>query len=237
MKIRNPLAIRLIAFILSIVLRLWMSTLRVRRHPLRVNVGPWNNNGRYIYLGWHENLVVAAGLFARAGIAGLVSQHRDGELITQVIHLMGGRTVRGSTTRGGERALRDMLSRIKETSLAITPDGPRGPRRKVQDGAIYLASRSGIEVVATGLAIHRAWRANSWDKLVLPKPFSRVDIVVDEPMMIPAGLSREQLEPYRQRCERRLQELHDLAQAIAEGKASPPSPKEKPAADTQPPVN
>ena len=94
----------------------------------------------------------------------LISEHRDGELITQVIKRLGFSVVRGSTTRGGARALREMSLRIDRGHLCVTPDGPRGPRRSVHQGIAYLGSRTGLPIVGAGMAFKKPWRAKSWDR-------------------------------------------------------------------------
>lgn len=222
MKLRHPLAIRLAALGLSVLLRVWMATLRIREHPLRPGVTPWNHERRRVFVIWHEALVMGAGRFAKSGVSALISQHRDGELIAQVMKYLGGGTIRGSSTRGGDRAVRDMLERSGETHLAITPDGPRGPRRKLQEGVIYLAARGEIEIAPCGIGAGRAWRARSWDRMLLPKPFTRVDIVFGEPMVVPADVSREEFEAYRVECEKRLNGVQEMAEAIAEGRVEAP---------------
>ena len=114
----------------------------------------------------------------------LISDHRDGELITQVIRRLGFSVVRGSTTRGGTRALREMTLRIDQGHLCVTPDGPRGPRRSVHQGIAYLCSRTGLPIVGAGMAFQRPWRARSWDRFCVPRPFSPAACVVP-----PAGPS------------------------------------------------
>jgi lysophospholipid acyltransferase (LPLAT)-like uncharacterized protein len=145
----------------------------------------------------------------------LVSQHRDGELITQILHYLGGDTIRGSSTRGGDRAVRDMLERSRDTHLSVTPDGPRGPRRKMQLGPIYLASRGNMKVVPIGICAKGAWRTKSWDQLAVPKPFMPIYVYAGEPIAIPADLPRDEMEPYRELCEQRLNQAQERAEARA----------------------
>ncbi len=140
-----------------------------------------------IYVFWHARLLMMP--YARgSGWRGymLISEHRDGGLIADTVHLLGVRTVRGSSTRGGARALRAMIRSAREqgASLGITPDGPRGPAEKVKPGVVALAKRTGLPVIPVCYATRRHWRARSWDRFYIPWPFTRGVIVYGEPVRI-----------------------------------------------------
>ncbi|HMP18610.1 MAG TPA: lysophospholipid acyltransferase family protein, partial [Gemmatales bacterium] len=137
-------------------------------------------------------------------VAILISNHADGEIIAQVVTRLGLRVVRGSTKKSGVPALMSMLEASRHLHLSITPDGPRGPRRKVQLGTVYLASRTGFAIVPIGVHYHRAWYARSWDRFGIPKPFSRAAGIAGEPLVVPEHLSKEELEPYALELERRM---------------------------------
>jgi lysophospholipid acyltransferase (LPLAT)-like uncharacterized protein len=177
--------------------------------------------GPKLVLFWHENLLFPAYTHAPLGVPVLVSQHRDGELITQVLRMLRGRAVRGSTTRGGAAALRRMARLGRLGSLAITPDGPRGPRRKLQMGAIFLASRTGMPIVLTGMAYSRCWRVGSWDRMAIPKPGAVGICITDEPVAIPPELDREGLERWRQRVEGMMVDLQHQAERLAAAGSAP----------------
>jgi lysophospholipid acyltransferase (LPLAT)-like uncharacterized protein len=133
---------------------------------------------------WHENLLVPAYLFARCRIAVLISQHRDGELITQVARRLGFEVARGSATRGGASGVRQLLQLARRWHLAITPDGPRGPRRQLKEGVLHLARWSGLPVVPVGFAYQRPWRTRSWDRLVIPRPGTTLAVYGGLPIQI-----------------------------------------------------
>jgi len=152
--------------------------------------------------------------YARADIYILISQHADGQLIAEVCENLGFRTVRGSTTRGGADAIRHMMR--LSAHLAITPDGPRGPRRKTQQGLTYLAARTGLPIVPVGIAFRRPWRMSSWDRFALPKPWSLGVCVTDDPIEVPADADRELLVAYTDRVESELQRLTGIAEHWAE---------------------
>jgi lysophospholipid acyltransferase (LPLAT)-like uncharacterized protein len=193
-----------------------MSMSPVREEYEDPTIHPRRTGGlRNLYIFWHETLVSMAGCYARYNIPVLISQHRDGELITQIIRCLGSGAIRGSSTRGGDRALRQMIEQSRLSHLAVTPDGPRGPRRKMQMGPVYLASRAGVRIVPLGLAAKGAWRANSWDRLAIPKPFMPIYVCCGTPITVPADLSRSELEQYRVLCERSLNETQQRAEAKA----------------------
>jgi lysophospholipid acyltransferase (LPLAT)-like uncharacterized protein len=162
MQLRHPLAIRLVAAVAAVLIRVWLWTARVRivtgdsqPHPVDPAVG------RYIYAFWHEALLGPIAVRPKARV--LISQHRDGELIAQVCERLGLGTIRGSTARGGSQALLEMIrGSDAPLHLAITPDGPRGPRRELKPGVVMVASQTGLAIVPVGVGFTRAWRAGSW---------------------------------------------------------------------------
>jgi len=213
-KISHPIAIRLTALAASAVFRGWMGTLDLRYHA-RPAEDPPTSGRPLLYLFWHENLLLPAYTHSSAKIAVLVSQHRDGELIAQIVRMLRGLTIRGSTTRGGAAAMREMLRRGRGRHLAITPDGPRGPRRVLQDGAIYLASRTGMAVVPVGCAYRDAWRMRSWDRFAIPKPGTRAVCRVGNLIEIPPDLDRAGVEDYRQRAQTGMDQIQKEADFLA----------------------
>jgi lysophospholipid acyltransferase (LPLAT)-like uncharacterized protein len=122
-------------------------------------------------------------------------------LIAQACRHLGFSLVRGSTTRGGTEALREMLRLGRTGHLAITPDGPQGPRRRVQPGLIYLAASTGLPILPIGIGYRRPWRTNSWDRFALPRPFGRAVIVTAPVIRVANALDRAALEAERRRVE------------------------------------
>ncbi len=195
MKLRHPGLIGLVALLAAWLVRVWLGTVRYRVVFLGGGQHPTNpRNEPFIYAFWHEALLFPTEFRTRIHI--LISQHADGELIARVCRHLGFKVVRGSTTRGGGAALLEMAA-LKGTHLAITPDGPRGPRRRLQVGAIILASFTGLPVVPIGVACTQAWRAPSWDRMLLPWPWATVIGITGRPIPVPAGLGRDRLEEYR----------------------------------------
>ncbi|MEK7369100.1 MAG: lysophospholipid acyltransferase family protein, partial [Planctomycetota bacterium] len=138
--------------------------------------------------------------------------------IARVIKNMGFGVVRGSSTRGGAGA---MINMVKEAEngrfLAVTPDGPRGPREAAQSGIIFLAKKTGLPILPIGLGYSNCWRLPSWDGFRIPKPFSRVVLAFGEPIRIPPELREEELEDCRRKLEKSLNSLSAEAETAAIG--------------------
>jgi lysophospholipid acyltransferase (LPLAT)-like uncharacterized protein len=217
MKIRRPWLIKVVAFAAAWVIRLWMGTLQYRYRPIGPNVDPWqlSNGDRYIYAIWHETLLVPAYQYGKPDIWVLISQHADGQFIAEVCRHLRFRTVRGSTTRGGVQAVRHLIRVGRTGHLAVTPDGPRGPRRQVQPGLVYLAARTGLPIVPIGIGFQRAWRMQSWDRFALPQPWSLTTCVTAPPIAVPAAVDREQLEHYRRQVEDAMRRATAAAERLA----------------------
>lgn len=132
---------------------------------------------RIMFVLWHGDLVPLTYFHRRRGIAMLVSEHADGEIIARVAERLGYLCVRGSTSRGAARALLELTRTLHEGhDLAITPDGPRGPAQSFAPGAAIVAQRTGAPVIAVGVSASSAWRLRSWDRLLIPRPFARVRV-------------------------------------------------------------
>ena len=168
---------------------------------------------RFVYAFWHEDILFGAA--QRAKIRVLISQHADGELIARTARHLGKGAVRGSSTRGGTAAILKMVRAPDGTHLGVTPDGPRGPRRRVQMGVVFLASQTGLPLVAFGVGYTGVWRAKSWDRFAIPKPGGLACAVVAPAVVVPPKLNRAQLEEYRQLIEDRMAWASDAAERWA----------------------
>jgi lysophospholipid acyltransferase (LPLAT)-like uncharacterized protein len=141
---------------------------------------------------WHGQLLPLLYVMRFQSIACLISTHRDGELIAQIARRLGCKLIRGSSSRGAERALLGLVRTLKDGfTVAVTPDGPRGPYRTFAPGALVAAHRANAPVVAFGVHATRAWYLKSWDQFMIPKPFARVTIVFDTPVMVPGSSARD----------------------------------------------
>jgi len=163
---------------------------------------------RCIYALWHARLLPLVYTHRHRGVGVLISRHRDGELIARVTEALGYRTARGSSTRGAEAGVLEMLTLAAAGhSLAITPDGPRGPARRVKPGLTYLAGRTGWPVVPVAAAARPAWVFDSWDRFMVPRPWARVHVAYGEPIRVPSGLDEAGNELWRSRIEAAIEEV------------------------------
>ena len=176
---------------------------------------------RYLYVTWHECVLVGLPLRAHSGMLGIASEHRDGELLNQSAATLGWRMARGSTSHGAVSAMKQLLYEV-DNHLNIAPDGPRGPRREMAQGAIYLASKAGLPLVCCAYGFNRPWRLSSWDRCVIPKPFSRARAIYGPPISIPNRLSRLDLEHYRSVIEQLMNQLTLEAEAWAASNEAKP---------------
>ena len=152
----------------------WMRTLDARAVFYDRTVDPVVGiGGPRIYVFWHEYILLPLSWRGHCHVSMLISQHRDADMLARVAHHMGFDCVRGSTYRGGAKAIRELKWRSQSEHLTMTPDGPRGPRRRLAVGPVYLASRLQVPLVALGLGCDRPLRLRSWDRFALPRPFSR----------------------------------------------------------------
>jgi lysophospholipid acyltransferase (LPLAT)-like uncharacterized protein len=218
MKLRSPWLTKVAGLLMTAVIRLWMRTLDYKGAFYDPTVDPTDprcrQNGLYIF--WHENILIPLYMRGHCNLAMLMSQHRDADLLSRLALHFGFRFVRGSTRRGGDRALRELVRLAGRSHLTITPDGPRGPRRKLAAGPIYLASKTGMPLVLMGLGYDRPWRAPTWDRFAIPRPFTRARAVLSPAIHLPPDLDRDGIEHYRQRIEALLELMTREAEAWAE---------------------
>ena len=167
---------------------------------------------------WHGRILPATFYFRRRGIVVITSENFDGEWIARIIERFGYGTARGSTTRGGKRAMLQLVRDMEAGKPAgFTVDGPKGPARVAQPGAIWLAKATGNPVLPFHLEASAHWSMNSWDRTQIPKPFSTVALAVGEPMPIAADASAEQLEAARGELDARLRALEARALTLLAG--------------------
>ncbi len=215
---RDRLLIFLVSRLGSLLVRCLGCTLRVRYENKHVEDGLRKEGKAGIYAYWHRWILIPSYTHRHRGVATLVSQHRDGELITQTALRLGFKVARGSSTRGGAGGLKSLTQMAEQGRwLAINPDGPRGPAQKVQPGVVSLSSLTSLPIVACGFAVSKSWVFHSWDRFVLPKPWARVCICFSDPIQAPKDLSKEDLLQYQRRIEEEILAAEQNATRFLQG--------------------
>jgi lysophospholipid acyltransferase (LPLAT)-like uncharacterized protein len=220
MKIRNPTLNRLLARTACFLLRCLFRTCRVEVRELQPRTSPYvpNQPARYLYCLWHDRIVLNVFAGRSRDLAALVSRHRDGGYLSDVMAALDIRPVRGSSSKGGAEAVREIVAELDGFHVAITPDGPRGPRRKVKPGILWLAAKTGRPIVPTVGVCDRAWMIKgSWTDLVIPKPFSRVLMLGGPFFRVPVDLQREDLPRHAEALEAEMERLENAAAAMLRG--------------------
>jgi lysophospholipid acyltransferase (LPLAT)-like uncharacterized protein len=163
---------------------------------------------KIIYAFWHGRIFPTTYFWRDRGIVVMTSQHRDGDYIAPVIERFGYGSARGSSSRGSRGALVEMLHWLRRgRDVAFTIDGPRGPRYIAKPGAVWLSAKSGCPVLPLNIATQRKWTLRSWDLFNIPKPFSRVSILIGSPIYADPDAGEEELEAYQKELQRSLEDL------------------------------
>jgi len=167
---------------------------------------------------WHGRILPSTIFFKRRGIVVITSENFDGEWIAGIIERFGYGTARGSTSRGGAKALVQMKKDMEAGKpTGFTIDGPRGPAKVAQAGAVWLSKVTGNPVLPFHVEADRHWTVNSWDRTQIPKPFSTVSMAIGEPFVVPADADDADIEQSRQQLETTLRQLETRALALAQG--------------------
>ena len=166
--------------------------------------------GTIIYASWHQRFFPGITFFAsRKPIAIMISQSRDGEMIARVVDILGWQSVRGSSTRGGLRALKRLRSLTqKGYRVGHIVDGPQGPFGVIKPGLITIAQFAGAPILPAIISAQRYWSANSWDRFMIPKPFSKVILRFTPPIVVPRRLDTPAFEALRQDVEKEIKERY-----------------------------
>lgn len=177
-----------------------------------INPDSWNRKKPAIGVFWHGRLLMMPLIYKGKNLSFLVSSHRDGQVVGKALTRFGFHAILGSTTRKGFSGFKQMLKALRNGSdLAITPDGPRGPRCRVQMGVIELAKLTGRAVIPLSFSSSRRKILKTWDHFLLPYPFSRGVFVWGEPVSVDPNGDRTHLEERRALLEKRLNELTEEA--------------------------
>jgi len=210
------ISLTLVPWLASAFLRVFARTLR------RLDVGReypeacLAKEERVIVAFWHGRLLMMPFVYPGHPATILISQHRDGEYITRIARRLGFLVERGSATRGGARAFRQLVYTLKEgRNAVITPDGPKGPARRVKSGVIELSRLSGMPILPVSFGAWPRAVLQSWDQFVIPHPFARVVYVWGPPLYIPSELSRTEAEMFQNQLAERLDAVTAEADRLA----------------------
>jgi len=179
-KTSRFLAILIVPLIGSLLIRLLYLTNKKKFHAPE-NLG----DEKFIMACWHGELLMIPYAYTRyrknPHVKLLISEHFDGNLIAKTLNFFGFGTIRGSSTRGGAKALIESIKEIKNGyDLGITPDGPKGPRHEVHDGIVIMAQKAKVKIVLVEIKPTKFWQLNSWDKFVIPKPFGTINYYISD---------------------------------------------------------
>ena len=159
-------------------------------------------SNKILYAFWHSRLLGLCYAHRFQGVGIMVSKSFDGEWITRLVRKLGYKTYRGSASRDGASGLLEMIKEPPDGDLALTVDGPRGPVEEVKSGVVTLASKGAFPVVPITIIAEKAWRLKSWDRFMVPKPFSAITVLRGPHIVVPPDITKDQLEKYRTEIEK-----------------------------------
>jgi len=208
---------RLGAVVVYWFMRLLAGTLRCRWND---RSGHFENPqaGPAIYCIWHNRLALSMLIYHHyikkrsrgIGLAAMISASRDGGFLAAILQRFGVQPARGSSSRRGPQALRELTTLARKGyDLAITPDGPRGPCYVAQDGVIYLAQLTGLPIVPVSYNLQWKWRPNSWDRFLIPLPFSRCEFIFEKAFVVPRETSEVERGKFRLQLEQSLKSISE----------------------------
>ncbi|GAB4161840.1 MAG: lysophospholipid acyltransferase family protein [Planctomycetaceae bacterium] len=233
MKIRSRFVTRILARLAVWVLKLLFWTCRKEVHLEQEGINPLEGTGdeRFLYSIWHDQILMTLFTGRAQNVGGLVSRHQDGSYVSDAMEMVGIKPVRGSTNRGGAQALRQLMEAAQKLHIAITPDGPRGPRHELKSGIVFLASRTGRRIIPVAHGCRRCWNIQgSWTDMMIPKPFTRIFAIGGKPIEVPAELDREGIERYTAIVQAEMNRLEQKMQRIKAGESEPVQQEQKLAA-------
>lgn len=165
----------------------------------------WDAGRPVVFTLWHGRLLPPTYHHRHQDVVTLVSLHRDGELITRAVRRWGYTAVRGSSSRGGLDALRELIRHVRRgRSLAITPDGPRGPREVMKPGPVLIAQRTGAPIIPVAAGASRASYFGGWDRFLVPHPFARLRIAYGAPLFVPRHAGEADVQRYMNEVQARI---------------------------------
>jgi lysophospholipid acyltransferase (LPLAT)-like uncharacterized protein len=203
----DPILLLVIPSLAALVLKLLMRSCRLIKveGEERMEEAVSRAGGGGIFASWHQRMSYNFHTLGKRHITVMISQSRDGEYTSRMAKFLGFKSVRGSSTRGGSRALIEIIRSMKKGAAAgMLADGPQGPARVAKMGSVVMAGKAGVPIIPILFGAERAWMFNSWDRYLVPKPFSRVVLLYEEPVWVPPDADGAELEKCRALFEERL---------------------------------
>lgn len=201
----------LLAPLINVTYRLWCSTLRITEKGRHEGVDALQAAGKPMVIAlWHDEFFALMHVRRTLKLSTIVSQSNDGEYLARLLEALGLKVGRGSSSRGGLKALLYVARLMRDERYVgvVTVDGPRGPRHQVKDGAVFLSMRTPAHIIPTRLFMERAKIFRSWDRFQLPLPFSRVHIVFDQPYLPDSTeITDENVSREREKLQAKLEEM------------------------------
>jgi lysophospholipid acyltransferase (LPLAT)-like uncharacterized protein len=204
-KFKKAFSILVVPFLLQLLVRfIYLTSKKNYHYPASMD------NDNFILAFWHGDLMMQPfnyRAFKKNGLVKvIVSEHSDGEIIRRTVEYLGVGSLSGSSTRGGAKALLGAIKALQNgVDVAITPDGPKGPKHSIADGIVMIAQKTNAKVLCFGSKSSQFWQFNSWDDFTIPKPFGVIDLYVSEPFSL-EGLS---LEDSKERIKINMEKLYE----------------------------
>ncbi len=201
---------RLLGYLAGGAMKLWSLTLRYDVNDKAGVIQPFINAEPVIFALWHNRIFTMPPIWQRTGgkkrkTVVLTSASKDGTTLATAMTMFGLGAIRGSSSRRAVAALIGMKKALREGfDVSVTPDGPRGPRYTVQPGIVKIAQSTGTDIIPIHISYSSAWRLDTWDRFVIPKPFSRVSVTFAPPFVVPKNISEEEFEERRLALEQNL---------------------------------
>ncbi len=192
------------------LIRMYFSLIRIRTINEDLVINRFKSDQKVIGAIWHQRIILALGyakMFRAYRPSVMISRSRDGDMIADVYRRFDFRPVRGSSSRGGKEALAAIIADLSQNPFAVhVLDGPRGPKGVVKPGVVVMAQLSGVPIIPAYLSVNRAWVLNSWDRTLIPKPFSTIFVRWGDPIMVSEQLDDETFETTRKQIEDHMRE-------------------------------
>lgn len=228
MRIRSQWLTKFTAWLVVTSLKLLFATCR-KEFAIFPGTNGWDASvsGRFLFAVWHDVLFFPLLVAKPRHMSALASRHQDGSYVAEILRLLNVQPFRGSTNRGGAQALRQLLDAAERQHITLTPDGPRGPRREMKDGIVFLASRTGLPIVPAAFGCRRGVRVKgTWTDMLLPRPFTTTYCILGEPIHVPAELTREEIDQQTRRVQEATDQLYARVEDWAAGRIARPEMQE-----------